>query len=104
LVYTTEEKRVEEKKVDFLCSLSWISHYNFARDGFIEPTVLLCPSKIVRHGNKKKCSLVVVFSAIKNSVFKDFYLFLNKYVAEIQLPGNGIQQLSILQSSKYLSR
>jgi hypothetical protein len=32
-------------------------------------------------------------------IFKDFNFFKNKYVAEIQLPGNGIRLLSIPQSS-----
>jgi hypothetical protein len=41
----------------------------------------------------------MIYSALKNSVFKVLHKFLNKYVTEIQLPGNGIQQLSILQSS-----
>jgi hypothetical protein len=46
----------------------------------------------------------MIHSALYNGLFKALHLFLNKYVAEIQLPGNGIQQLSILQSSKQFSR
>jgi hypothetical protein len=34
-----------------------------------------------------------------NSVFRASNLFLSKYVAEIQLPGNGIRLLSIPQIS-----
>jgi hypothetical protein len=60
-VYTTEKKRVEEKRGEFLCPLSWSVHYNFARDGYIESTVLLCPSKNFSHGNKNTLSLVIVY-------------------------------------------
>jgi hypothetical protein len=59
--------------------------------------LLLCPSKIFWYGNKNTLSLVLVFSVIFNNVFKALNLFLNKYVAEIQLPGNGIWLLSIPQ-------
>jgi hypothetical protein len=70
------------EKGEFLCPLSWSVHNknNFARDGYIEFTVFLCPSKILRHGNKNNLSLVMVCSALINSVFKAFHLFLNKYI------------------------
>jgi hypothetical protein len=73
---------VEGKKggVSVLCPPSWSVHNNFARDGYIEFTVFLCPSKILRHGNKNTLSLVMVCSALLNSVFKAFHLFLNKYI------------------------
>ncbi len=50
---------------------------------------MLCPSKIFEHGNKNTLSLVMVYSALFNNVSKAFILFLNKNVAEIQLPCNG---------------
>ncbi len=57
---------------------------------------MLPPSKIFRHGNKN-ITLVIVYSALFYNVFKALNLFLNKYVAEIQLPGNDIWLLSIPQ-------
>ncbi len=85
---TTEERRVEVKHGRSLSDL-------------LERTVhlLLCPSKIFRHGNKNTASLVMVYSALFYSIYvtKAFILFLNKYVPEIQLPGNGIWLLSIPQ-------
>jgi hypothetical protein len=45
--------------------------------------------------NKNNLSLVMVYSALFYNVFKALNLFLNKYAAEIQLPGNGIWLLSI---------
>ncbi len=36
--------------------------------------MLLCPSKIFRHGNKKTLSLVMVYSALFNNVCKTLYL------------------------------
>jgi hypothetical protein len=65
---TTQEIRVEEKKEEFLCPFSWSVHHNLARDGYIEFT----------------CCFVQALN-----------LFLNEYVAEIQLSGNGIWLLSI---------
>jgi hypothetical protein len=59
-----EEKRVEEKKREFLCPLGRSMHYNFARDGYIEFTVLVYLSKILRHGNKNTLSLVTVYSVL----------------------------------------
>jgi hypothetical protein len=44
---TTEEKRIEEKKKEFLCPLSWSVHHNFVLDDYIETTMLLCPSRIL---------------------------------------------------------
>ncbi len=41
----------------------------------------------------------MVHSAIFNNVFKALNLFLNKYVAEIQLAGIGIRLFSMPQSS-----
>jgi hypothetical protein len=58
---------------------------------------LLPPSKIFRHLNQNILSQVIVYSALFYNVFKALNLFLNKYVAEIQLPGNGIWLLSIPQ-------
>ncbi len=43
--------------------------------------LLLCPSKIFRHGNKKILFLVMVYSALLNNVCKALNLLLNKYVA-----------------------
>jgi hypothetical protein len=47
------------------------------------------PKQDFMQGNKKSLSLVTVYSALN--------LFLNEYVAEIQLSGNGIWLLSIPQ-------
>jgi hypothetical protein len=52
--------------------------------------LLPCLSKIFRHGNKYTLFLVKVYSALFNNAFKDLNLFLIKYVAKIQLFGNGI--------------
>jgi hypothetical protein len=62
--YHRGEKGIEEKKGGVFCPLSWIVHYNFAGDGYIESTMLLCQSKIFRHGNKNTLSLVMVNSAM----------------------------------------
>jgi hypothetical protein len=35
---TTEEIRVEEKKEEFLCPLSWNVHHNMALESYIEST------------------------------------------------------------------
>jgi hypothetical protein len=54
------------------------------------PPLLAFPSKTFRHGNKNTLSLFyVIFSAFN----KDTNLILNKYVADIQLPGNVIRLL-----------
>jgi hypothetical protein len=42
-------------------------------------------------------SRVIVYSALFNNVFKALNLFLNKYVAETQLPGNDLWLLSVPQ-------
>jgi hypothetical protein len=34
--------------------------------------MLLCPSKVFRHGNKNTLSLVMVYSKLFNNVFKAF--------------------------------
>jgi hypothetical protein len=59
---TTKEKRIEEKNGEFLCPLSRSMQYNFARDDYIESTVLMCPSMVFRHGNT--LSLVKVYSVL----------------------------------------
>jgi hypothetical protein len=58
----------------------------------LSPPLLLCLSKIFRHGNKNYFSLVMVYSVLFNNVY-------TAYVEEIQLPSNGIWLLSIPQSS-----
>jgi hypothetical protein len=52
----------------------------------LSPPLLLCPSKILRHGNK-------------NTLYREkaLNLFENKNLAKIQLPVNDIQLLSIPQ-------
>jgi hypothetical protein len=40
-----------------------------------------------------------IFSAI-NNVFQTLNLFLNKYLAEIQLPGNGIWLMAALRTHR----
>ncbi len=81
-VPATEETRVEEKQKDFICPLSWCVHHNLARNGYIESTCCCVLSKIFRHGNKNNTLfLVMVYSALFNTVFKVLNLFLNKYVA-----------------------
>jgi hypothetical protein len=57
--------------------------------------MLLCPSKVFRHGNKNTLSVVMVYSTLFNNVFKAYSSFKNKYVAEIQLAVNYIWLLSI---------
>ncbi len=59
--------------------------------------MLLCPSKNFRRRNKNTLFIVIVYSALFNNVFTALNLFLNKYIAEIQLPGNSISRLSIPQ-------
>ncbi len=61
----------------------------------LSPLLLLCPSKNFRHESKNTPSIF-------NNVFKTFYL-LKKYVAEIQLSGNGIRLFSMPQSSSQSS-
>ncbi len=58
--------------------------------------LLLYLIKIFRQGNKNTLFLVMVYSVLFN-IFKAMNLFLNKYVAYIQLPGNGIWLFSIPQ-------
>jgi hypothetical protein len=41
-------------------------------------------------------SLVTVYLALFNNIIKGLNIYLNKYLAEIQLPGNGIRLLSTL--------
>jgi hypothetical protein len=91
---STEETRVEEKQKEFICPLSWSVQHNLARDGYIESTSC-CVQARFRHWNKNTFSLVMVYSAQFNNVFKALNLFLYKYVAEIQLHSNGIWLLSI---------
>jgi hypothetical protein len=56
----------------------------------LSPPLFPCPCKTFRHGNKNTLSLFyVIFSAFN----KDANLILNKYVADIQLPGNVIRLL-----------
>jgi hypothetical protein len=43
--------------------------------GLLRVHLLLCPSKIFRHGNKNTLFLVMVYSALFSYVFKAFYLF-----------------------------
>jgi hypothetical protein len=82
----TEEARVEEKQKQFLCPLSWSIHHNLACDGYIESTCCYVQARFL--GMKKNTlSLGMVYSALFNKVFKALHLFLNKYVAEIHLPG-----------------
>jgi hypothetical protein len=64
-VWNTKETRVEEKQKEFLCPLS-------KSEDCLE---------IFRHGNKNTLSLVMVYSARFNNVFKALNLFLDKYVA-----------------------
>jgi hypothetical protein len=98
IICTTEETRVEEKQKEFFClsagayTTTWLVTGTYSRIH-----LLMCPSKIFRHGNKNTLSLVLVHSALFNNVCKAFILFLNKYVTEIQLPGIGILLLSIPQ-------
>ncbi len=61
----------------------------------LSPPLSLFPNKIFRHGNKNTLSLVIVYLALFNNVFKAWNLFLDKYIAEIQLTGNGIWLLNI---------
>ncbi len=58
----------------------------------LSPPLLLCPSKM-------ETKIFFPLLELFNSVFKALNLFLSKYVAEIQLPGNDIRLLSIAQSS-----
>ncbi len=77
------------------------SEYNFARDGYIEPTVLLCP--YCPSIETKNSFLCYEICNAKNCVFKALHLFFNKYVADIKLPVTDIQSLSIPQSSEQSS-
>jgi hypothetical protein len=64
-------------------------------------SLLLCPDKMFRQENKNVISLVMVYSALLNCVFEALNLLLilfYYYVAEIQLPGNGLRLFSITQS------
>jgi hypothetical protein len=67
-------------------------HLNFSHDGYMESTMLLFVQARWR-GKKYPFRCYGIFSAI-NSVFKALHLYLNKNVAEIQLPGNNTQQIS----------
>ncbi len=67
------------------------------------PQLLLCTSQIFRHGINITLSLDMVYLELLNNAFKALNLILNKYVAEIQLPGNAIRLLSIPQSSSQSS-
>ncbi len=98
-VTTTEETRVEEKEKkqkEFLCLLrcQWSVHHNLVT---LSPPVAV--SKLDFFAWKQNILyLVMVYSALYNNVFKALALFLNKYVAEIQLPGKGIWLLSMPQT------
>ncbi len=64
------------------------------RGGYIESTLLLCPSKM-------ETKILFPFYELFNSVFKALNLFLSKYVAEIQLPGNGIRHSAALYTTEF---
>ncbi len=49
-------------------------------DGYNEYTFFFVKARFLRHGNKNTLSLVVVYSALFNNVFKALN-FLNKYLA-----------------------
>jgi hypothetical protein len=55
---TTEEGQGERKHRECLCPLISNVHHNLARDDYIEFTLLMCPSKIFRHGNKNTLFLL----------------------------------------------
>ncbi len=94
-VYPPEEGRGDGKQRECLCTLSWSVHHNLTRDGYIEPT---CFYVQARFFGKNALFLVMVYSVLFNNVlFKSFILFLNKYVAQIRMPGDGNLLLSIPQ-------
>jgi hypothetical protein len=76
----SDETRVEEKQTEFLCPLSWSVH-----PPKLHEFTCSCPqAKIFRHGNTILFPLLWYIQPLFNKVMKS--LFLNKYVAEVQLP------------------
>jgi hypothetical protein len=98
-IASTKETRVEEKQKEFLCPLSWSIHHNLACDGYIESTCFCVQTRFLGMETRNTLSLGMVYSASFNNVLKALNLFLNKYVAEIHLPGFS-QELTI--SLKFL--
>ncbi len=78
---------MEEKQKQFLCPLSWSIHHNLACDGYIESTFCCVQARFLGIETKNTLSLGMVYSAPFNNIFKALNLILNKYVAEIHLPG-----------------
>ncbi len=53
-----------------ICPLSWSIHHNFVVMVTLSPPLLLSPSKSFRHGNRNTLSLVMIYLALFNNVFK----------------------------------
>jgi hypothetical protein len=71
---TTEKIRVEEKKEEFLCPLSWNVHHNMALEGYIESTCCCVQARFLGMETK------ILFLLLLNNVFIALHLILNKYV------------------------
>jgi hypothetical protein len=77
---TTEEIRVEEKKEEFLCPLSWNVHHNMALEGYIESTCCCVQARFLGMETKELFFLLRYNSALFNNVFIALHIILNKYV------------------------
>ncbi len=77
---TTEEIRVEEKKEEYLCPLSWNVHHNMALEGYIESTCCCVQARFLGMETKILFLLLRYNSALFDNVFIALHLILNKYV------------------------
>jgi hypothetical protein len=58
---TTEEIRIEEKKEEFLCPLSWSIHHNLALDGYIESTCCSVQARFLGMETKKLFPYLIMY-------------------------------------------
>ncbi len=101
-IYSAEEAWVEAKWKECLSAEAYTTALLIIVT--LNLPLLRCPRKIFRHANKNTLSLVMVYLALFNNIFKALNLFLNRYLAEIQLPDNGISHLAALRTTEVRHR